>query len=82
MSGFPINQNSEILVRERARATKRKKGKVINETEHTITLSSKKKTPTVFSKRDGAKTTNNNEEVTNMLPSTSKATNQQNAQSH
>ena len=36
----------------------------------------------MFSKRVVAKTTINDEENTNMLPSTSKATNQQNAHSH
>ena len=80
--------HSVILLRERAGGTKldrlykRKKGKVINETEHTKTLSNKKKTPTVFSKKDVAKTTKKSEKDTNMLPSTSKATNQQNAQYH
>ena len=60
MSDFPGEQDSEILVRERARGTKldglhkKKKGVIIGETDHTITISDKKRQPTTHSKRDVA----------------------------
>ena len=58
MSDFPGEQDSEILVRERARGTKldglykKKKGVIFGETEHTITINNKKRQPTTHSKRD------------------------------
>ena len=60
MSDFPGEQDSEILVRERARGTKldglykKKKGVIIGETDHTITINNKKRQPTTLSKRDVA----------------------------
>ena len=60
MSGFPGEQDSEILVRKRARGTKldglykKKRGTISNETDHTITISNKKRQPTTYSKRDVA----------------------------
>ena len=60
MSDFPGEQDSEIFVRERARGTtldglyKKKKGVIIGETDHTITISNKKRQPTTLSKRDVA----------------------------
>ena len=59
-SDFPGEQDSEILVRERARGTKldglykKKKGVITGETDHTITISNKKGQPTTLSKRDVA----------------------------
>ena len=60
MSDFPGEQDSEILVRERARGIKldgpykKKKCTITNETDHTITISSKKRQPTIYSKRYAA----------------------------
>ena len=60
MSDFPGKQDSEVLVRERARGTKldglykKKKGTIPNETAHTITINNKKRQPTKYSKRDAA----------------------------
>ena len=60
LSDFPGEQDSEILVRERARGTKldglfkKKKGVITKETDHTITVSGKKRRPTIYSKRDVA----------------------------
>ena len=60
MSDFPGEQDSEILVRERARRTKlddlykKEKGTIPNETDHTITISNKKRHPATYSKRDVA----------------------------
>ena len=59
LSDFPGEQDSAILVRERARGTKldrlykKKKGVITNETDHTIT-SNKKRQSTTYSKRDVA----------------------------
>ena len=59
LSDFPGEQDSEILVRERARGTKldglykKKKGVITNETDHTITIN-KKWQSTTYSKRDVA----------------------------
>ena len=59
LSDFPGEQDSEILVRERARGTKldglykKKKGVITNETDHTITIN-KKRQLTTYSKRDVA----------------------------
>ena len=58
LSDFPGEQDSEILVRERARGTKldglyKKKGVITNETDHTITIN-KKRQSTTYSKRDVA----------------------------
>ena len=64
LSDFPGEQDSEILVRERARGTKldglykKKKGVITKETDHTITVSGKKRRPTIYSKRDIAKAIN------------------------
>ena len=62
ISNFPSDQDSEILVRERARGTKledaykRRKGTIIRETPHTIALKeSNKKNATVYSKREIAR---------------------------
>ena len=60
LSDFPGEQDSEILVRERARGTKlnglykKKKGVITKETDHTITINNKKGQPTTYSKRDVA----------------------------
>ena len=61
MSDFPADQNSEILVRERTRgsnletAYKKKKGQIIAETPHTITMKERGRSlPTLFSKREVA----------------------------
>ena len=60
MSDFPGEQDSEILIRERARGTKldglykKKRGTITNGSDHTITLSNKKRQPTTYSKRDVA----------------------------
>ena len=57
MSDFPGEQDSEILVRERARGTrldglyKKKNGVIIGETDHTITINNEKRQPTMHSKR-------------------------------
>ena len=57
MSDFPGKQDSEILVRERARGTKldglykKKRGTITNETDHTITISNNKRQLTTYSKR-------------------------------
>ena len=73
MSDFPGEQDSEILVRERAIGTKldglnkKKNGVIIGETDHTITISNKKCQPTTHSKRDVAITKESQ-------PSTSKQT--------
>ena len=73
MSDFPGEQDSETLVRERARGTKldglykKKKGVIVGETDHTIAISNKKRQPTLHSKRDVAITTE-------PQPSTSKQT--------
>ena len=73
MSDFRGEQDSGTLVRERARGTKldglykKKKGVIIGETDHTITISNKKHQPTTHSKRDVAITKESQ-------PSTSKQT--------
>ena len=60
LSDFPVEQGSEILVRERARGTKldglykKERGTIRNETDHTITITNKKRQPTTYSKRDVA----------------------------
>ena len=60
ISDFQGKQDPELLVRERARGTKldglykKKKGVIIGETNHTITISNKKRQPTTLSKRDVA----------------------------
>ena len=60
MSDFPGEQDSKILVQERARGTKldglykKKKGVIIGETDYTLTISNKKRQPTTLSKRDMA----------------------------
>ena len=60
MSDFPGEQDSGILVRERARGTKldglyqKKRGIITNETDHTITISNEKRQSTTYSKRDVA----------------------------
>ena len=60
MWDFPGEQDPEILVRERARGTKldglykKKRGTITNETDHTITISNKKRQATTYSKRDKA----------------------------
>ena len=62
MSDFPQNQDSEIIVRERARGSKleevykRKKGRITGETQHTLTMKEDgKSTAQTFSKREIAK---------------------------
>ena len=82
MSDFPGEQDSEILVRERARGTKldglykKKKGVITKETDHTITVSGKKRRPTIYSKRDVARPDTNevrtaaNQEATTSQPIT------------
>ena len=59
MSDFPADQDSEILVRERARGSKleatykKKKGRIINETPHTLKIKERGKSlPTLLSKRE------------------------------
>ena len=60
MSDFPQDQDTEIMVRERAQASqldhtyKRKKGPVINETQHTLTMKEAGKTTQskTFSKQE------------------------------
>ena len=58
MSDFPQDQDSEIMVRERARGSKlediykRQKGRVINETQHTLTMKEAEKSTQTFSKRE------------------------------
>ena len=61
MSDFPANQDSEILVRERARGSKleatykKKKGRNINETPHTLKIEERGKSlPPLLSKREVA----------------------------
>ena len=61
MSDFTADQDSEILVRERTRgskletAYKKKKGQIIAETPHTVTMKERGKSlPTLFSKREVA----------------------------
>ena len=61
MSDFPADQDSEILVRERARGSKleetykKKKGRIINETPHTLKIKERGKSlPTLLSKREVA----------------------------
>ena len=61
MSDFTADQDSEILVRERTRgskletAYKKKKGQIIAETPHTITMKERGRSlPTLFSKREVA----------------------------
>ena len=61
MSDIPADQDSEILVRERTRgskletAYKKKKGQIIAETPHTITMKERGRSlPTLFSKREVA----------------------------
>ena len=79
MSAFPGEQNSEILVRERARGTKleglykKKKGTITNETAHAKMMSNKKRQLTTYSKRDIATpkemqaTTSTNKQTTRRL---------------
>ena len=62
ISDFPQEQDSEIMVRERARGSKleevykRKKGRITGETQHTLTMKeSGKSTAQTFSKREIAK---------------------------
>ena len=58
MSAFPGEQDSEILVRERARVTKfdglykKKQCNIVQKTTHTVTISNEKRQPTLYSKRD------------------------------
>ena len=61
MSEFPPDQDSELLIRERARgsklenAYKKKKGKIVAETQHTVTMKGRGKSlPTLHSKREVA----------------------------
>ena len=80
LSDFPGEQDSDILVRERARGTKldglykKKKGVITKETDHTITVSGKKRRPTIYSKRDIVKAITNeahtasNQEATTSQP--------------
>ena len=62
MSDFPQDQDSEIMVGEKARGSKledvykRKKGRITNETQHTLTMKEAgKSTAQTFSKREIAK---------------------------
>ena len=61
MSEFPPDQDSELLIRERARgsklenAYKKKKGKIVAEIQHTVTMKGHGKSlPTLHSKREVA----------------------------
>ena len=62
MSDFPQDQDSEIMVRKRARGSKleevykRKKGRITGETQHTLTMKENgKSTAQTFSNRKIAK---------------------------
>ena len=61
MSDFRLDQDSELLIRERTRcsklenACKKKKGKIVAETQHTITMKERGESlPTLYSKREVA----------------------------
>ena len=61
MSDLPADQDSELLIRERARgsklenAYKKKKGRIVAETQHTVTMKERGKSlPTLYSKREVA----------------------------